>query len=238
MPRSPKSPTPLSRPPPIAITARLVVRRVKDARLPRRAVPGLAVSPVLHQHRPARRAGRHHPPPTRHHRNRVRRPDRRTAGTSARRDASAPTPPGSCARRSPTTCCAPPASSPGTSTPGHEDRRCAAGSSTSRPDWPARNADRSCTYPPTGPGRNTGLRLWHNTIGLQPTTIRATLINPADRPNRSNTGKAGQTSRYLHAHTRKSRSAQPRTTHHRPIGGSRLRAGAWGTPPTARGRGA
>ena len=32
MPRSPKSPTPPSRPPPIAITARLVVRRVKDAR--------------------------------------------------------------------------------------------------------------------------------------------------------------------------------------------------------------
>ena len=32
MPRSPKPPTPLSRPPPTAITARLVVRRVKDAR--------------------------------------------------------------------------------------------------------------------------------------------------------------------------------------------------------------
>jgi DDE family transposase len=29
---------------------------------PRRAVPGLAVSPVLHQHRPPSRRGRHHPP--------------------------------------------------------------------------------------------------------------------------------------------------------------------------------
>ena len=34
MPRSPKSPTPLSHPPRIRITARLVVRRVKDARFP------------------------------------------------------------------------------------------------------------------------------------------------------------------------------------------------------------
>ena len=40
---------------PDAITARLVVRRVKDARYPRCAVPGVAVSPVPHQHRPARR---------------------------------------------------------------------------------------------------------------------------------------------------------------------------------------
>ena len=29
-----------------------------------------------------------------------------------------------------------------------------AGSSTSPPDWPARNADPSCTYPHTGPGRH------------------------------------------------------------------------------------
>src|SRR4029079_999042 len=44
---------------------------------------GVAVSPLLHQHRAARRAGRHHPPPARHHRDRVRRSDRRTAGTPA-----------------------------------------------------------------------------------------------------------------------------------------------------------
>jgi hypothetical protein len=56
-------------------TARLVVRRVKDAR---RAVPDLALPPVLHQLDPAHRRRRHHPPPSRDHRNRVRRPDRRT----------------------------------------------------------------------------------------------------------------------------------------------------------------
>jgi len=66
---------------PDRITARLVVRRVKDARFPGRAVPDLAVSPVLHQHRPARCRRRHHPSSTRDHRNRVRRPDRRTTGT-------------------------------------------------------------------------------------------------------------------------------------------------------------
>ena len=35
---------------------------------------------------------------------------------------------------------------------------CGGASSTSPPDWPARNADRSCTYPATGPGHSTGLR--------------------------------------------------------------------------------
>ena len=61
IPRSPKSPTPLSRP---AKTASpLAGRAPRQGRpLSRRAVPGLAVSPVLHQHRPADRRGRHHPP--------------------------------------------------------------------------------------------------------------------------------------------------------------------------------
>ena len=47
----------------------------------------------------------------------------------------------------------------------------AAASSMSRPDWPARNADRSCTCPRTGPGPNTGSQLWHNTIGYSPPLI-------------------------------------------------------------------
>jgi hypothetical protein len=68
------------------------------------------------------------------------------------------TPPDFCALRSPTTCCALRACSLVTSTPDHEDPRCGAPSSTSRPDWPGHNADRSCTYPPTGPSRNNGLR--------------------------------------------------------------------------------
>ena len=73
-----------------------------------------------------------------------------------RRDGSAPTPPGSCAPRSPTTCCALPACWPVTSTPEHGDRCYAAKSSTPPLDWPAHDADRSCTCPLTGPGRNTG----------------------------------------------------------------------------------
>ena len=42
------------------ITARLVVRRVcrrQGRPLPRRSVPGVALPPVLHQHRPADRTG-------------------------------------------------------------------------------------------------------------------------------------------------------------------------------------
>ena len=141
---------------PDAITARPIVRRVKDARYPD------ALFPVW----------RHHPfftntdaPSSR--------PTSPTATTPSSqpylptsstdpwpicpRDASAPTPPGSCARRSPTTCCMPPQCSPATNTPGHGDRRYAAGLSPSRPGWPDLSADRSCTCPPTGPGRNIGL---------------------------------------------------------------------------------
>ncbi len=66
-------------------------------------------------------------------------------------------PTGSCAPRSPTTCCMPLECSPATNTPGHGDRRYAAGLSASRPGWPEHNADRSCTCPITGPGRNNGL---------------------------------------------------------------------------------
>ena len=51
--------------------------------LRRCVVPGLAIPPVLHQHRPPHRRGRHHPPPARDHRNRVRRSDRRTPGSPA-----------------------------------------------------------------------------------------------------------------------------------------------------------
>ena len=48
--------------------------------LPRRAVSGVALSPVCDQLRPAHRRGRHHPPPPRHRRDHLRRPDRRAAG--------------------------------------------------------------------------------------------------------------------------------------------------------------
>jgi hypothetical protein len=66
-----------------ATTARLIVRRVKDARHLDALFPGMAPSPVLHQLHRAGRRRRHHPPPPRHHRNRLRRPDRRAAGAHA-----------------------------------------------------------------------------------------------------------------------------------------------------------
>ena len=83
MPRSPKPSTPHS-----ASTGHAGDRTVDRAPgqrcpLPRRPVPGVAVSPVLHRHRRAGRCRRYHPPPPRHHRNRVRRPHRRTAGAYA-----------------------------------------------------------------------------------------------------------------------------------------------------------
>jgi hypothetical protein len=47
---------------------------------PATSSPGLAVSPVFHQHRSAHRRSRHHPSPARDHRDRVRRPHRRATG--------------------------------------------------------------------------------------------------------------------------------------------------------------
>ncbi len=134
------------------VTARLIVRRVRDRARTRRAVPGLAVPPVPHQQPRAGRGSRHHPPPARDHRDRVRRPDRRTAGPPAvgpvrreqrlgdlRGDHPQPAP----RRRH-----------PGRPQPMRwpAARPCAASSSPSPPGSPDRNAARCCTYPRTGPG--------------------------------------------------------------------------------------
>ena len=62
------------------ITARLVVRRVKDARYPDALFPVWRYHPFFTNSDAAHRRGRHHPPPPRHHRDRLRRPDRRTPG--------------------------------------------------------------------------------------------------------------------------------------------------------------
>src|SRR5260370_10688475 len=130
---------------------------------------------------------------------------------TSRRAASAPTPPGGCARRSPTTCCAPPACSPQTRTPAPADRRYDAGSSTSRPDWPAPNTDRSCTYPPTGPGRRPGLR-----CGTTPSDTAHRYPHqpdpPAERPDQTPTGKLGKPADTSCTHTAKSRSPDLNTT--------------------------
>jgi hypothetical protein len=68
---------------PDRITARLVVRRVKDARYRDSLFPVWRYHPFLTSTDAPPRADRHHPPPARDHRDRVRRPDRRAAGTSA-----------------------------------------------------------------------------------------------------------------------------------------------------------
>jgi Transposase DDE domain group 1 len=73
-------------------------------------------------------------------------------------DSSAPTRPGSCAQPSRITCYAPLVCWPEALTPWPAGPPCAGASSTSPPDWPAPNADPSCTYPATGPGPNPGLR--------------------------------------------------------------------------------
>ena len=64
---------------------------------------------------------------------------------------------------------------PACTTAGHEDQPCDASSSTSPPDWPVRNTDRCCTYPPTDPGPNTGSRCG--------TTPSATALRDPHQPN-------------------------------------------------------
>ena len=152
---------------PDRITARLIVRRVKDARYPDALFPVWRYHPFFTNTEPAA-DGRHHPPPPRDHRNRLRRPDRRTPGPHAfgtlrrqlgldpvRGDRPQP----AARRRRP---------SPATSTPAHAERPCAAASSTSPPAWPAPNADPILHLPTHWPWSKAWLTLWHNTIGYSP----------------------------------------------------------------------
>ena len=137
------------------------------------------------------------------------------------RDASAPTPPGSCARRSPTTCCMPPECSPATNTPGHGDRRYAAGLSPSRPGWPDPSADRSCTCPPTGPGRNIGLHYGTTRLDVRRHSRRHP-DHPPTGPTAANR-KSWADQQIPHAHNPKNSINKPRHHSTQPIGGSRLR---------------
>ena len=102
--------------------------------LPRRPVPTLALSPVLHQHRPTGTRGRHHPPPTR---------DPRTVFDDLIDGPLAHLPSGRFGANSAWILCAAIA---------HNLLRAAgvlAGDQHAR-------ARGSCTCPLTGPGRNTG----------------------------------------------------------------------------------
>ena len=172
------------------VTARLVVRRVKDAHsattrcsrygaTTRSSPTPPSLSPTPTSPTAATRSSK---------------PPSPTSSTdpwrTSRPGGSAPTPPGYCARRSPITCYAPPQSWPAAATAKPAGRPCAAHWSTSPPAWPAPNANRSCTYPATGPGNQPGMHLWHNTIGQL--TPRLTTTSQTRRPEP--TGKAGQTS--------------------------------------------
>ena len=165
MPKSPKPPTPLSRPHRDAVTARLIVRRVKDARYPDALFPVWRYHPFFtDSDEPLAQADITH----RRHaiiETDVRRPDRRARWRTCPPAGSAPTPPGCCARRSPTTCCAPPATLAG-------GRHAVARGATLRrkivniPARLARPQRRPILHLPSHwPWANAWLQLWRNIIG-------------------------------------------------------------------------
>jgi hypothetical protein len=128
------------------------------------------------------------------------------------RDGSAQTPPGSCARRSPTTCCPPPACSPETgipsaridATPQDHQRRRPAGP-------PATPADSAPTHP------LALVQVLAQAVGqhhrLQPTSTHDSLTT-ADKGRPEHTGKTGQTSSYPTPSPERSRSGNPKPSHH------------------------
>jgi hypothetical protein len=137
------------------ITARLVVRRVKDARYPDALFPVWRYHPFFtNSTLPTVEADITH---------------RQHAiietvfadlidgpWHTCRLDTSAPTPPGHSAPRSPTTCSTRPAPSPARPTPWPGARPYDDGSSPSPPAWPDPHAHPSCIYPAAGPGHQHG----------------------------------------------------------------------------------
>ncbi len=165
--------------------------------LPRRAVPGLAVSPVLHQLRTATVAA-----DIVHRRHAV----IETVfadlidGPLAHlpRDDSAPTPHGYCALPSPTTCLTPPGHPPATLTASPAARPCADGSSPCRPDSPAPHAHRSCTCHGDGPGLRHGYGCG-NRSSARPTGHHLTLPDRRPGPNQPKQWKSWADQQLLHA---------------------------------------
>ena len=153
------------------ITARLVVRRVKDARYPDALFPVWRYHPFFTNTDLPIDAGRHHPPPPRDHRNRVRRPDRRTAGPPAvgtlrrqlrlgavRGDRPQP----AARRRHPRRRPAHPRPRRDPAPPHHQ---------RPRPTGPPATPTDPAPTQPLALGQ-TWLQLWHNTIGYSPPLIR------------------------------------------------------------------
>ena len=140
------------------VTARLVVRRVRDQAKLEELFPVWRHHPFFTNSDEPTVARRPHPPAARGHRDRVRRPDRRTPGAPALRpvrrqqrvgglrdDHPQPAP----RRRHPR---------PRPARPWPAAPRCAARSSTSPPGSPGHNAGPCCTCPRTGPGPTSGWR--------------------------------------------------------------------------------
>ena len=158
--------------------------------LPRRAVPGLALPPVLHQLDPAHRAGRHRPPPPRDHRNRVRRPDRRTPGPPALR---------ALRRQLRRALCAAIAHNllhaAGTlaADPHARARGDTATTDRHRPDSLARPGRKPVLHLPAGwPWARAWLQLWDQALGHTPS--RLTPPRPTSARAETISGRAGQTS--------------------------------------------
>ena len=155
MPRSPKPPTPLSASTNQPVTARLIVRRVKDARYPDALFPVWRYHPFFtNSDEPLADAD------ITHRRHAI----IETVFADLIDGPLAHMPSGRFGANSAWVLCAAiahnllraAAYSPAARTPPPAGPPCAAGSSTSPPAWPAHNADPSCTYPATGPGHTHG----------------------------------------------------------------------------------
>jgi hypothetical protein len=173
-----------------SITARLIVRRVKDATTPPTAcsrsgaitrfsptppsLPPTPISPTA--------ATRSSNPPS---------PISSTGPwPTSLLGASAPIPRGRSARPSRIICCARPRPWPAPATAAPAAPPCAVTWSTSPPAWPDLNANPSCTYPPTGPGSSPG-----SPCGTTPSADDpAPNHHSPDPTTRTPTGKARQTS--------------------------------------------
>ena len=146
------------------VTARLIVRRVNDARYPDELFPVWRYHPFFTNTTDPTAAGRHHPPPARDHRDRVRRSHRRPTVAHAlgplrrqqrvgdlRRDAPQPA---ACRRH------------PGRRSACRRPRRDAASPPRHRPG-PTRPPQRRpiLHLPGHWPWAKAWLTLWHNTIG-------------------------------------------------------------------------
>ena len=180
------------------ITARLVVRRVKDARHPDALFPVWRYHPFFtNSTLPTVEADivhRRHAIIETVFADLIDGPLAHMPSGSSER-----TPPGCSAPQSPTTCSTPPERWPAGATPSPEAPPSADRSSPCRLDWPDPHDNPSCTYPPAGPGRRPG----SNSGTTSPATAHhlPPPDPPADTgPSAPNSGRAGQTSS-LHTHT-------------------------------------